>query len=181
MLTIVVPSGEEFYDEESERFVIPEGKTLTLEHSLVSLSKWELIWEKPFLGPDPKTSEESLSYIHQMILTPDWQESDLFHMTEDNVNDINEYINKKATATWFTDVGPQKSSSQIVTNELIYYWMSALSIPIEAENWHLSRLFTLIRVVNQKNSPAKKMSRGEVIAKQRALNEQRRAALNSAG
>lgn len=184
VLTITVPIGEERVIESDDgvEFVEPEGISLQLEHSLVSLSKWEAKWEKPFLSSTEKTTEETFSYIYSMLLSPDIPFEVMHHLTNANLQEINSYINKNMTATWFNNVDESKSNGQVITNELIYSWMVALNIPFEpCESWHLNRLITLIRVINQQNAPKKKMSPKEAMAQQRALNAQRRAASGSAG
>lgn len=184
MLTIIVPSADEYFDEslgENGEFVTPEGTPIELEHSLVSLSKWEMKWEKPFLSAVDKTNDETFSYIEAMLVTPNVPPELLQKLSPANITDVNNYINRKMTATWFSNADDSKKSTETITNELIYYWMIALNIPIECENWHLARLLTLIRVVNQKSSPPKKMGRAEAMQKQRELNAQRRAASGSAG
>lgn len=181
MLTIVVP-GIELYDESTETFVTAEEFTLELEHSLVSLSKWESRFEKPFLIKDEKTSEEVFAYIEAMILTKNPPGDVLKRLSKENIDDINKYIDAKMTATWFNEP-PNRSarSRETITAELIYYWMIAFNIPIQFENWHLNRLFTLIRICSIKQDKPKKMSRSEILARNRALNDQRRAALGTSG
>jgi hypothetical protein len=179
MLTITV-GGQESFDETTKKFVIVDGTELQLEHSLVSLSKWESIHEKPFLDQKDRTGEELFSYIECMLLTPNPPRDFLHRLSEKNVEEINAYINKKMTATWFTE--PQtKSSSEKVTSELIYYWMTAFHIPFECENWHLNRLFTLIRICNHKQDKPKRMSRAEVAQRNRDLNAQRKRELGTKG
>lgn len=185
MLTLTVPMSAEHYDEEKQRFVVPVTFTLELEHSLASLSKWESRWEKPFLGGktgrEEKTTEEILWYIRAMTLTPDVPEEVFQNLTEENLGAINDYINSKQSATWFTDSkAPHRPGGEIITAELMYYWMVALNIDWEAQYWHLNRFIALVRICNEKNAP-KKMSRREAGQRQRDLNAQRRAALGTRG
>jgi hypothetical protein len=180
VLTITVP-GREFFDEENEVFVESESVVLELEHSLVSLSKWESIFEKPFLDDKPRTEEELFTYIKCMLLTPNVPPEVLTRLTEQNLVDINNYMNSKQSATWFNDHTESSKRGETFTSELIYYWMIGFNIPLECENWHLSRLFTLIRVCNVKNAPPKKMSRAEIAARNRELNAKRKAELGTRG
>lgn len=180
MLTIVVP-GVEMYDEKTEEFVSIDDVVLDLEHSLVSLSKWESIYEKPFLGRDNKTTEEVFHYIKLMTLTPDVPDTVFDKLTEGNIADINNYIEARMSATWFSDATAAPATRDVITAELIYYWMITFQIPFECERWHLNRLFTLIRVCNIKQSKPKKMSRSEIAARNRELNAQRKAQLGTKG
>jgi hypothetical protein len=180
MLTIVVP-GVEMFDEKSQEFVTKDDVTLKLEHSLISLSKWESIHEKPFLGKDVKTNEEIVSYIKCMTVTPNVPEIVFSKLSEDNINEINVYIDSKMTATWFSEPPGAPHSRDVITAELIYYWMITFQIPFECEKWHLNRLFTLIRVCNIKQSKPKKMTRAEIAARNRELNARRRAQLGTKG
>jgi hypothetical protein len=180
MLTIVVP-GVEMFEEKSQEFITQNDVTLELEHSLVSLSKWEQIYEKPFLGKDEKSTEEVLGYVMAMTLTPNIPEEIFLKLSEGNLNKINEYIDAKMTATWFHEPPGAPASRDVITSELIYYWMITFQIPFACEDWHLNRLFTLIRVCNLKQAKPKKMSRAEIAARNRELNAQRRAQLGTKG
>ena len=181
MLQIVVPITPEGWDEEKQEFVDPVSVTLQLEHSLVSLSKWESKYCKPFLTRNKKTAEETMDYIKYMTLNPDVDPSVYKHLTAENVKEINEYIEAPMTATTITDRNKGKGGPSVVTNEVIYGWMVDLRIPSEYQYWHLNRLMTLIRVCNANNSPQKKQSRSEIQRSNAALNAARRQKLNSKG
>ena len=180
MLTIVV-LGVEMFDDESQEFTTKDDVALELEHSLVSLSKWESKHEKPFLGKVEKTTEEVFDYIKCMTLTPNVPDQVFSKFSEKNYNEINEYIEAKMTATWFSEIPGAPKSRDVITAELIYYWMVIFQIPFECETWHLNRLFTLIRICNVKQSKPKKMSRSEIAARNRELNTQRKAQLGTSG
>lgn len=182
MLQIVVP-GIELYDEEKNLFIpAQKDQALQLEHSLVSLSKWESKWHKAFLSKREKTSEEVLDYIRCMTITRNVDPTVYDRLTSENILQINNYIEDSMTATYFAeDKTKPKASREVVTSELIYYWMIAQGIPIECEKWHLSRLLTLIRVCNVKNKPPKKMSRKSILSQNSALNAARRKRYNTKG
>lgn len=180
MLRLVVP-GVEVFDEATQEFNTQGDVSLELEHSLVSLSKWEEIFEKPFLGKADKTSEEIMDYIKFMTLTPKVPTEVYSKLSADNVEAINKYINAKRTATWFNDAPGAPKSREVITSELIYYWMITFNIPFECERWHLNKLFTLIRVCNIKQAKPKKMSRSELAARNRELNAQRREQFGTKG
>lgn len=184
MLEITVPRME-FFDNDLQEFIIYEEVTLELEHSLVSLSKWESKWEIPFLGDKEKTDGQTIDYIRCMTISPDVPPETYNHLTSEIVNKVNEYIASSQTATWFDEAKNQpKGNKETITAELIYYWMIALTIPFECQNWHLNRLLTLVKVCNIKNEPTKggrKMSRSEQAARNRALNEKRRAEMKTKG
>jgi len=180
MLKLTVP-GVESYDEEKEEFVEVGEVVLELEHSLVSLSKWESQYEKPFLGNSEKSTEEIIGYIKAMVVTPEVPEEIFSRLSEANMLEINDYIDAKMTATWFHEAPGAPATREVVTAELVYYWMVTFSIDWEAQYWHLNRLFTLIRVCNIKNAKPKKMSRAEVAARNRELNAQRKPQLGPKG
>lgn len=178
MLLLTIPPIEMF-NEKTDEFVYSKEIKISLEHSLVSLSKWESRWNKPFLSKDNKTLEETIDYIRCMTITQNVDPEVYFRLTDENISTINKYIESPMTATTFSDNG--HSSREIITSELIYYWMISLNIPMECQKWHLNRLLTLIRVCNIKNAPAKKMSRREIMNRNAALNAARRKKLNSTG
>lgn len=180
MLTVIVP-GVDSFDEATEKFITTAEVTLELEHSLVSLSKWESLWEKPFLGKAAKSTEETFSYIEMMSLTPNIPSELFSRLPEEVLVQINKYLNAKMTATWFYDDPNKKSNSEILTAEVLYSWMIQFNIPLECDKWHLSRLLTLIRVRSEQMAPPKKMAPQEILARNRRLNEQRRAELKTAG
>lgn len=180
MLTIFVGETEHF-DESTGEFVLSGGVPLELEHSLVSLSKWESFWEVPFLSNESKSTEQIVSYVKCMTLTPDFPEELYSELSPRNFTQINEYLEKKHTATWFSDEPKGRRNSETITSELIYYWLTAFQIPFEVETWNINRLFTLIRIANAKNQKPKKAGRAETAARNRQLNNQRRAAMNTRG
>ena len=180
MLTIVIPERE-LWDEEREELVSVKEQTLQLEHSLVSLSKWESKWKKPFLTKEDKTPEETIDYIRCMTLTPNVKPEVYKCLTHDNIAKINNYISDPMTATTINMHGLSKGGKEIVTSELVYYWMVALNIPFECQKWHLNRLITLIQVCNVKNTPPKKMSKRDIMSRNAALNAARRKKYNSKG
>ena len=180
MLQITVPATE-IFDEVTSEFISTKEQTLHLEHSLVSISKWESKWEKPFLKKEDRTEEEVVDYIKCMTLTQNVNPDVYKCLTKDNLDEIDKYINAQMTATWFSEDKTGKKSREIITSEIIYYWMISLNIPFECQKWHLNRLLTLIRVCDLKNAPPKKMSKSELLRRNRQLNEARKKAANSNG
>jgi hypothetical protein len=173
--------GTEYYNEETETFETVGSFELELEHSLFSMSKWESKFQKPFLNNNEKTIAEILGYIEAMILNPIYPEDIVNRLTQKNIERINEYIESKESATTFGEMPERKGRGEVITSELIYYWMVAFNIPFECERWHLNRLFALVRICNIKNSKQKKMSKSEIAMRNRELNEQRKAQFQTRG
>ncbi len=182
----------EFYDEMKEEFFyafpwdpsvkVKPGEvfTLRLEHSLLSLSRWEEKWKIPFLSNDPeKTSGQTTDYIRFMTLTKNVPPKLYDCLTPDQVDQITRYIDDSHTATWFSEPSKKESSkgkARVITAEIIYYWMLVYNIPWDpAEKWHLHKLLTLIRVCSIENSPKKKQSRAEIADEYRRIKAARRA------
>lgn len=180
MLKITIPAMEMF-DEATNEFVNYKEQTLQLEHSLVSLSKWESKWHKAFLSKKEKTTEETFDYIRCMTITQNVDPSIYQRLTQANIDEINAYIEDPMTATYINNQQNAGGGKDTVTSELIYYWMISLNIPPEYAKWHLNRLMALINVCSIKNSPPKKMSKGEVMRRNASLNAARRAKMHSKG
>ena len=180
MLQITINAGE-CWDETKREFVSTKAQTLQLEHSLVSLSKWESKWRKAFFTKREMSHEEILDYIKCMTITQNVKPETYSCLTSEHIDQIREYIESPMTATYFSPDKSGRTSSETVTSELIYYWMIALNIPFECQKWHLNRLLTLIKVCNVKNQPPKKMSRRDILSRNHAMNAARRKHLNSKG
>lgn len=179
MLIITIPESE-YYDEVNEEFIIYKEQVLQLEHSLVSISKWESKWCKPFLSRDDKPAEEIIDYVRCMTITQNVAPDVYYRLTENNLTEINKYIDSPMTATTFHD-DSRGGNREIITSEIIYYWMVTFNIPFECQKWHLNRLLTLIRVCNIKSNPPKKMSKNEILRRNRELNEARKQSLKTRG
>lgn len=180
MLQITIPAVD-MWNEATEEFISTKEQTLCLEHSLVSLSKWESKWNKSFLNTKEFTGEQFIDYVKCMTINEDVSEDAYLRLTNENVAKIREYINAPMTATTFSKTPGGSRNTEIVTNELIYYWMLTANIPFECEEWHLNRLMTLIQVCNVKNSKPKPMSRKQLMSRNAQLNAARRAQLNTTG
>lgn len=179
MLRVEIPESE-YFNEATSEFINIKGQTLTLEHSLISISKWESKWHKPFLGRDQKTTEEALDYVRCMTINHGVDPLVYLSIRPKQFEEINTYIEDKQTATWFNERGT-RPSREIITSEIIYYWMISLQIPLECEKWHLNRLLALIKVCNIKNGSSKKMSKKEILSQNRSLNDLRRKQLGTNG
>lgn len=184
MLTITI-KGTELFNQKTREFIQVKDTTISLEHSLVSISKWEGKWHKPFISKEEKTRDETIDYIKCMTITQNVDPNIYKALSNDNVKEINAYIDDSMTATWFsTNKGPGSvphHKKEVITSELIYYWMIALQIPFECQKWHLNRLLTLIRICNIKNQPSKKASKQETLSRNAALNAERKKKLGTAG
>lgn len=182
MLHVIIPKRE-YYNEATNTFEYVPKTELTLEHSLVSVSKWEAKYHKPFLESGPKNREEEIGYIKCMTITQNVSDEVFNYIPDDVYKQINDYINDPMTASYVDDIteDSKKKPSEKVTSELIYYWMVALQIPPEYEKWHLNRLLMLIRICNKKNAPVKKMNKNQLMARNKALNDARRAKLHTKG
>ena len=181
MLRLVIPISPEGWDEEKNEFIEPKTQVLQLEHSLVSISKWESKWCRPFISNKDMTVEETIDYVKCMTLTQNVNPDVYTHITSDHIDQVKDYISAPMTATVFSDDGRSKGRGEIVTAELIYYWMIALQIPFECRKWHLNQLLTLIKVCNIKNQPPKKRSKRDIMSRNTALNAARRKQLNTRG
>lgn len=179
MLQILVPATEQ-WDEKKQEFVVSKEQVLQLEHSLVSVSKWESKWHKAFLSKRKKTYEETLDYIKFMTLTKNVKPETYLCLTKENMEQIDKYIEDPMTASYLPEL-PGSQSQDTVTSELIYYWMTSLNIPFECQKWHLNRLLSLIKVCNVKTNPPKKMSKGAIARRNSATNAARRSRLHSKG
>lgn len=178
MLELRIP-GTELYDEAKGIFITTPESKIVLEHSLVSISKWEARWHKAFLGPDEKTHAEVNDYIKCMTVN---KVDDMSYslLTKSHYEQINKYISDSMTATVFSK-SSTKGGSEVMTSELIYYYMIANSIPMDCEKWHINRLLTLIRVCGIKSQPDKKMSINDTMRNNAALNAARRKQMNTRG
>ena len=179
-LRIVIPAAEQFNYDTNE-FLETKEQVLQLEHSLVSISKWEAMYHKPFLSQKPKTTAETIDYIRCMTLTQNVDPNVYTAITQDIIDKVTRYINASMTATTFSNERPGSAPRKVITAEVIYYWMIANNIPFECQNWHLDRLLTLINVCNVENGPQKKMSRQEIMRQNHALNEARKAKFKTRG
>lgn len=180
-MIVISVSESEYYDRSTETFRTCHAQTLKLEHSLVAISKWESKWLKPFIGVETKTVEETYDYIRCMVVDNDAVDDiTIKSISQSDMNRINEYIQAPMTATTIKTTN-NKKSRDIITSELIYYWMVSFTIPFECQHWHINRLLTLINVCNVKNAPSKKENPKETMSRNAALNAARKKAMNTSG
>lgn len=182
MLQLKIQGGE-LFDEKTNKFVSVKPQTLQLEHSLVSISKWEAKWKKPFMRPDPMTVEETVDYIRYMTVSPQNVNPDVYRfITEENVKQVMDYIHNPMTATTISSRPGQRRQQQIITSEVVYYYMTAYQIPFDpCQKWHFNRLMTLIRVCDEKQQKPKKMSKSEIMNRNRQRNAARKAKTGTRG
>lgn len=179
MLTLEIPDRK-YFDDDTQEFFTVKGRTITLEHSLISVSRWESKWHKAFLGNANKTAEEVRDYVRCMTLTKNVDPLVYYNLTAQNMDDVTAYMTDSMSATTFLDKGDSNTREK-VTSELIYYWMISYGIPFECQKWHLNRLMALIKVCHRKSQKPKKMSKQELMARNNALNAARRKKLGTKG
>lgn len=180
MLRVII-EGDESFNDETQTFETVDDVVLDLEHSLISVSKWESEYQKPFLSSSTKTGEEIFGYLKAMIITPDVDLDALYRFSQETIDKIQTYIDSDQSATTFGMMPERRGPGEVITSELIYYWMVSFNIPFECQTWHLNRLLALIRICNIKNSKPRKMSRNEIAQRNRDLNAKRKAELNTTG
>ena len=182
MLKLTIPA-QELWDEKKERFYNIKETTIQLEHSLLSISKWEQIHKKPYLENKDLTFEESLDYIRCMTITPNVDPDIYNYITYANFKEINEYINAPMTATWFNRKKKEGTvrKKEIITNEIIYYWMISFNIPFECQKWHINHLLTLIEVCGAKQEKPEKMNKSQLRQHNKSLNAYNRNRFHSRG
>lgn len=178
MISITIPEID-LFDEKTNEFITLKEQTIVMEHSLISLSKWESKWHKPFFSKNNKTNEEVIDYLRCMTITPNVNPLSYYNIRNEDLLRINDYIEDPMTATTFSN--GNRPNREVITAEVIYYWMIANRIPFECQKWHINRLLTLINVCSIKNTPPKKMSKADLRSRNTALNAARRKALNSKG
>lgn len=184
MLKIVIPGAELFNDDTNE-FIQTQDRVIMLEHSLVSISKWEAKWKKPFIGSD-KTDEEVLDYVKHMTITQNVPSHVYTSLSQENIKEINDYIDDDMTATTFLEDGDSrvtygKKQKDVITSEVIYYQLMSHNIDIKCEKWHIKRLLTLIRVFNEMNSDKKPLTEAQILARNKKLNDERKAKMKTKG
>lgn len=179
MLEITV--SDEYYDNKSKRFVVVPVTKVQLEHSLASLSKWEEKYEVPFLSLEDRSDEQTIYYIECMCLTPNVPPELFERIARKHGEEVHDYLERKHTATYFSEPTKPPRSSEVITAELVYYWLDELNINWEVQYWNLNKLFTLIKVHNLKNAKPQPMNTKEAAARRRAENERRLKQYNTTG
>lgn len=172
---------DEFYDERADKFIQIPACTLTLEHSLISLAKWESRWHKPYFDGLAKSSAEDLDYIKCMVIGNVKDDHVFSTLSTENIYTIKEYINNPMTATTFQKKTSGKNKKEVTTAETLYAHMFAHRIPMDCQKWHLNRLLTLLRVCDLQNAPREKMSKKQTASWNAEQNAARRAKYNTRG
>lgn len=162
--------------------VVNEGKVVRLqfEHSLRSLSKWESKNKIAFLAGREKTPAQMVDYYRCMLLSP--EDPDLVYLLDPSqMEELTNYINENQTASSVPNEGPTQYNPETTTSELVYFWMTALKINWEAQDWHFSRLMMLVQITSYKQQPPKKRNPREVLSDMRRENERRKKLFNTSG
>jgi len=180
MLEIVIEGGE-LYDETTEKIIRTKPVRLKLEHSLLSISKWESKWHIPFLKESEKTQEQFIDYVRCMTITQNVDPKVYQMMSLKTIKEVKAYIDDPMTATWFSKDNSSKRSNRIITSELVYCWMTQNQIPFECDKWNFNRLLTLIRVCSAENAPKKKMGNKKILSQNASLNAKRKQAMHTRG
>lgn len=180
MLKLRVQS-KEWFDEKKSEFITFDGADLELEHSLKAIREWEGKWERPFFSDKQMTKAEFIDYVRCMTLNK-VDKLAYLSLSNANVREIQKYLEKKHTATWFSNKqNTPKRRNETVTAELVYYWMTELGIPYTCESWNFNTLMTLIEVCNRKNAKPSKRNSSDILSEQAKLNAERRKRLNTKG
>lgn len=180
--------GRTAFDRNKEEFVYIPDQTLILEHCLLSIARWESKWKKSFITSfNGKNKQiplvEIFSYFQCMVMNDDFDENFIYCLTREQQEEIFKYMSSEQTATIIThEENTKPRSNEILTSELIYYYMSQVPLPFElCERWHFSRLMKTLEIAGIKSQPEKKMSSRAWGSKQAALNKIRRAKMGSLG
>lgn len=183
ILHITIP-GKENWDSVKEEFIYEEDAELYLQHSLVTVAEWEARWKISFLDTDNKTPEQITDYIKIMTINQNEVDDSVYkRLTKENLDEINRYLKDEMSATTITDHGTPESNgrNEIITAEIVYYWMFSHNVPVEFENWHFNRLITLLKTCNIKSNPDNKMTKQETAKMYAEMNKARRQKYNSKG
>jgi len=183
MLTITIPD-KKYFNENTNEFFVLKGRTITMQHSLYSIRKWESKWHTYYLDNKNLTTEQIIDYFRMMTITRDVDPRIYMNLSAENIQEISKYIHDPMTATTFKDLKSRQRSRgrrEITTSEIVYYWMIINDIPFECEKWHLNQLMTLIRVCSDAKVPEQKMTEKEIFEYNKSLNERNRAKFHSKG
>jgi hypothetical protein len=183
----IPPSGiVEYYDSVNNEFVSREpfqGAKIELEHSLYAISKWESKWKIPYISKEPKTEDQVKDYIKCMIITENIPDDAIDYLTDENYVAINNYLKNDCSATKI-NMNRQEGKSRYkggMTSDELYCSMVVAQIPFECQYWNLNRLLILLELVGNKNTPPKKMSKGDLMRRNSKLNAARKAKHHTRG